>query len=61
MWPRGGAAQGVVAMAEAAVVADAEYRTKLIVDAKRLVEQWRVECYFGKAAIRECLRRKNLC
>ena len=48
-------------MAEAAVVADAEYRTKLIVDAKRLVEQWRVECYFGKAAIRECLRRKNLC
>lgn len=36
-------------MAEAAFIADAEYRARLIADSKRAVEQWRVEGHFGKA------------
>jgi hypothetical protein len=30
--------------------ADAEYRERLITDAKREVEQWRVEGFFGEQA-----------
>ena len=37
-------------MAEARLVDDEEYRAKLIADAKRVVEQWRVEGFFGKQA-----------
>ena len=40
----------IVAMAEARLVDDEEYRAKLIADAKRVVEQWRVEGFFGKQA-----------
>jgi hypothetical protein len=36
-------------VAEAAVTADAEYRERLIAEAERVVEQWRVEGYLGKA------------
>jgi hypothetical protein len=39
----------IVAMAEAAVMADAKYRAELIAKAKRVVEQWRAEGSFGKA------------
>ena len=39
----------ITAVAEALVIADAEYRGKLIAEAKRVVEQWRVEGFFGKA------------
>ena len=38
----------ITMMAEAAVIADAAFRAKLIAEAKRVVEQWRVEGFFGK-------------
>ena len=36
-------------LARARLFEDAEYRWRLIADAKRVVEQWRVEGFFGKA------------
>ena len=40
----------IVAMARARLFEDAKYRAKLIADAKLIVEQWRAEGFFGKAA-----------
>jgi hypothetical protein len=40
----------LVRMARTALMEDAAYRARLIVDAKRMVEQWRVEGFFGKQA-----------
>ena len=42
-------ARDITAMAKARLFEDAEYRARLIADAKRVVEQWRAEGYFGKA------------
>jgi hypothetical protein len=42
-------ARDITAMAKARLFEDAEYRAKLIADAKRVVEQLRMEGYFGKA------------
>jgi hypothetical protein len=39
----------ITAMARARLFEDAEYRSRLIADAKRVVEQWRAEGFFGKA------------
>jgi hypothetical protein len=39
----------IIAMARARLFEDAEYRARLIAEAKRVVEQWRVEGFFGKA------------
>ena len=39
----------IVAMAEARLLEDAEYRAELIAEARAQVEQWRVEGFFGKA------------
>ena len=40
----------IIAMARAKVFADAAYRTRLIAEAERVVEEWRVEGFFGKQA-----------
>jgi hypothetical protein len=40
----------ITAMAKARLFGDAEYRERLIAEARREVEQWCVEGYFGKAA-----------
>ena len=40
----------IVAMARTRLVDDAAYRAKLIAEAKLIVEEWRVEGFFGKAA-----------
>lgn len=40
----------IIAMARAKVFADAAYRTRLIAEAERVVEQWQAEGFFGKQA-----------
>jgi hypothetical protein len=42
-------ARDITAMAKAGLFEEAEHRERLIAEAKRVVEQWRVEGYFGKA------------
>jgi hypothetical protein len=42
-------ARDITAMAKARLFEDAEYRAKLIADAKQVVEQWRAQGFFGKA------------
>ena len=37
-------------MARARLFEDGEYRAKLIAEARLIVEQWRVEVFFGKRA-----------
>ena len=39
----------IIAMAKARLFEDAEYRSRLIEEAKLIVEEWRVEGFFGKA------------
>ena len=43
-------ATGALVVEDAAVMADEEYRTKLLADAKRIVERWTAEGFFGKRA-----------
>jgi hypothetical protein len=43
-------ARDITAMAKARLFEDAEYRSRLIEEAKQVVEQWRVEGFFGKRA-----------
>jgi hypothetical protein len=38
----------IVAMAEARLMADAQYRAKIIAEAKAIVDQWQAEGRFGK-------------
>jgi hypothetical protein len=38
----------IIAMARARVMADAEYRAKLIAEARPIVDQWTAEGFFGK-------------
>ena len=40
----------IIAMAKARLFDDAAYRAKLITEARLIVEEWRREGYFGKAA-----------
>jgi hypothetical protein len=40
----------ITAMARARLFEDAEYRSRLIEEAKVIVEEWRVEGFFGKRA-----------
>ena len=40
----------IIAMARDRLMADAEYRSRLIAEARLIVEEWRREGYFGKAA-----------
>ena len=40
----------IIAMARARLFEDAEYRSRLIEEAKLIVEEWRVEGFFGKRA-----------
>jgi hypothetical protein len=40
----------IIAMAKARLFEDAEYRSRLIAEAKLIVEEWRVEGFFGKRA-----------
>ena len=41
----------ITRLAEARLLAYAEHRAKLIADAKRVVEQWRVKDFFGRADV----------
>ena len=41
----------ITRLAEARLLACAEHRAKLIADAKRVVEQWRVKDFFGRADV----------
>ena len=40
----------IIAMARERVMADAEYRAKLIAEARPIVDQWTAEGFFGKRA-----------
>jgi hypothetical protein len=40
----------IIAMARARLFEDAAYRSRLIEEAKLIVEEWRVEGFFGKRA-----------
>jgi hypothetical protein len=43
-------ARVITALARARLFEDAEYRARLIAEAKAVVEQWRAEGFFGKRA-----------
>jgi hypothetical protein len=43
-------ARDITAMAKARLFEDAEYRARLIAEAKLIVEEWRAEGFFGKRA-----------
>jgi hypothetical protein len=51
----------IEAMARAMVMDDAEHRAKLIAKAKQIVEEWRVEGFFGKAAQNLAIQKAAMC
>jgi hypothetical protein len=50
-------ARVITALARARLFEDAEYRARLIAEAKAVVEQWRAEGFFGKRAAQRTLER----
>ena len=49
----------IIAMARARVMADADYRAKLIAEARPIVDQWTAEGFFGKRAAQRQLERNS--
>jgi hypothetical protein len=49
----------IIAMARAKVVEDAAYRARLIAEAKRVVEEWTAEGFFGQRAAQRQLERNS--
>lgn len=47
----------IIAIARAKAFADAAYRTRLIAEAERVVEEWTAEGFFGKRAAQRQLER----
>ena len=49
----------ISAMARARVMADADYRARLIAEARPIVDQWTAEGFFGKRAAQRQLERNS--
>jgi hypothetical protein len=52
-------ARDITAMARARLVEDAEYRARLIEEARPIVDQWTAEGFFGKRAAQRQLERNS--
>jgi hypothetical protein len=49
----------IIAMAKARLFEDADYRAKLIAEARPIVDQWTAEGFFGKRAAQRQLERNS--